>query len=529
MREPGSRSRCPAHYSRPRVLVVRSPRARGARSGLLARYVGGHLALGGYADVDVRPWRDDAAPPPEEAAAPPADAPVKDLRAFLARRGAPTPRGAAEKADLRAACAAAAGLPRVVAWGAGVATTRGEVLGRADLRLHENRPDAPLAAACDLVLVCVAGDDAAGCGAFLAKSLATREGIVPVLHLACEPGNHLPAFEAAFSDAARPLPDAAAPRPLAGPVVVAGALLLEVGVRRTDGALVQLGGRGIALERLDAERADAGLGKFYDLVSTAGLPLVFERRARLARLAWGHALLYAPLLAAHAACGGALPAGARDRGRRRARGAARARGRRRPRGAARGARGARGRRARARAAPTPVCARRAWVVLYGAAALEAAVALAPAWLWRAWIAPRVLGFPAGADAPETPGEMDARAGVDGAGVLVRARGCVRPGDARGARGAAARAPGPAGHARARRRRAALRGSGPAARRLLRGAARARGGLAAAVALMLLAGGACEGATSCTNAKDGPGGWPCSVEARYISHAMALSISCPPQI
>ena len=225
MREPGSRSRCPAHYSRPRVLVVRSPRARGARSGLLARYVGGHLALGGYADVDVRPWRDDAAPPPEEAAAPPADAPVKDLRAFLARRGAPTPRGAAEKADLRAACAAAAGLPRVVAWDAGVTTTRGEVLGRADLRLHENRPDAPLAAACDLVLVCVAGDDAAGCGAFLAKSLATREGIVPVLHLACEPGNHLPAFEAAFSDAARPLPDAAAPRPLAGPVVVAGALL----------------------------------------------------------------------------------------------------------------------------------------------------------------------------------------------------------------------------------------------------------------------------------------------------------------
>ena len=45
--------------------------------------MGGHLALGGYADVDVRPWRDDAAPPPEEAAAPPADAPVKDLRAFL--------------------------------------------------------------------------------------------------------------------------------------------------------------------------------------------------------------------------------------------------------------------------------------------------------------------------------------------------------------------------------------------------------------------------------------------------------------
>ena len=137
MREPGSRSRCPAHYSRPRVLVVRSPRARGARSGLLARYVGGHLALGGYADVDVRPWRDDAAPPPEEAAAPPADAPVKDLRAVLARRGAPTPRGAAEKADLRAACAAAAGLPRVVAWDAGVATTRGEVLGRADLRLYD--------------------------------------------------------------------------------------------------------------------------------------------------------------------------------------------------------------------------------------------------------------------------------------------------------------------------------------------------------------------------------------------------------
>ena len=255
MREPGSRSRCPAHYSRPRVLVVRSPRARGARSGLLARYVGGHLALGGYADVDVRPWRDDAAPPPEEAAAPPADAPVKDLRAFLARRGAPTPRGAAEQAALRAACAAAAGLPRVVAWDAGVATTRGEVLGRADLRLHENRPDAALAAACDLVLVCVAGDDAAGCGAFLAKSLATREGIVPVLHLACEPGNHLPAFEAAFSDAARPLPDAAALRPLAGPVVVAGALLswLLLALALAVGAVLSVG-----LRRYRSLRARAG-------------------------------------------------------------------------------------------------------------------------------------------------------------------------------------------------------------------------------------------------------------------------------
>ena len=490
MREPGSRSRCPAHYSRPRVLVVRSPRARGARSGLLARYVGGHLALGGYADVDVRPWRDDAAPPPEEAAAPPADAPVKDLRAFLARRGAPTPRGAAEKADLRAACAAAAGLPRVVTWDAGVATTRGEVLGRADLRLHENRPDAALAAACDLVLVCVAGDDAAGCGAFLAKSLATREGIGPVLHLACEPGNHLPAFEAAFSDAARPLPDAAAPRPLAGPVVVAGALLLEVGVRRTDGALVQLGGRGIALERLDAERADAGLGKFYDLVSTAGLPLVFERRARLARLAWGHALLYAPLLAAHAACGGALPAEARATAAAAAREARLALGAAADRAARRAARAALADGGRApRAAPTPVCARRAWVVLYGAAALEAAVALAPAWLWRAWIAPRVLGFPAGADAPETPGEMDARAGVDGAGVLEALEAACAP-ETPEALAALRRAlrdlrvtRAPADAARLFEAAGRPRAVSCAARRALRGS------LAAAVALMLLAGGA----------------------------------------
>ena len=473
MREPGSRSRCPAHYSRPRVLVVRSPRARGARSGLLARYVGGHLALGGYADVDVRPWRDDAAPPPEEAAAPPADAPVKDLRAFLARRGAPTPRGAAEKADLRAACAAAAGLPRVVAWDAGVATTRGEVLGRADLRLHENRPDAALAAACDLVLVCVAGDDAAGCGAFLAKSLATREGIVPVLHLACEPGNHLPAFEAAFSDAARPLPDAAAPRPLAGPVVVAGALLLEVGVRRTDGALVQLGGRGIALERLDAERADAGLGKFYDLVSTAGLPLVFERRARLARLAWGHALLYAPLLAAHAACGGALPAEARATAAAAAREARLALGP--PPTARRGAR--RARRSRTAGAPRGADAglRAARVGrplrrgrARGRRGARARVALAR--LDRAPRArvPRRGGRAGNARRNGRPRRRRRRGRPRGA------RGCVRPGDARGARGAAARAPGPAGHARARRRRAALRGSGPAARRLLRGAARAQG-------------------------------------------------------
>ena len=144
---------------------------------------------------------------------------------------------------------------------------------------------------------------------------------------------------------------------------------------------------------------------------------MFERRARLARLAWGHALLYAPLLAAHAACGGALPAEAR------ATAAAAAREARLALGAAadraRGARRARrSRTAGARRAGADAGLRAARVgrpLRRGRA--RAAVALAPAWLWRAWIAPRVLGFPAGADAPETPGEMDARAGVDGAGVL----------------------------------------------------------------------------------------------------------------
>ena len=296
--EPGSRSRCPAHYKRPRVLVLHS---RGARPGLLARYVGGQLALGGYADVDVRPWRDGGAALPEAAAAPPADAGVKDLRAFLARRGASAPRGAAEKADLRAACVHAAARPRVVLWAADAMSARGEVLDPADLRVHHLGPDAALLGTCDLVLACVAGKDAGECGACLAPLLAG--GGAPVIHLACDPGDHVSAFEAAFADKARPAS--------AGSIAVAGALLLEVGARHRDGALVQLGGRGLALERLDAARADAGLGKFYDLLSTSGLPLVFERRARLARLAWGHALLYAPLLAAHAACGGALPAAAR--------------------------------------------------------------------------------------------------------------------------------------------------------------------------------------------------------------------------
>ena len=199
--------------------------------------------------------------------------------------------------------------------------------------------------------------------------------------------------------------------------------------------------------------------------------------------------LYAPLLAAHAACGGALPAEARDRGRRRARGARLALGAAADRAARRAARAALADGGRApRAAPTPVCARRAWVVLYGAAALEAAVALAPAWLWRAWIAPRVLGFPAGADAPETPGETDARAGVDGAGVLGRSR--LRAPRRRPRRAAPRRAlrdlrvtRAPADAARLFEAAGRPRAVSCAARRALRGS------LAAAVALMLLAGGA----------------------------------------
>ena len=255
MREPGSRSRCPAHYSRPRVLVVRSPRARGARSGLLARYVGGHLALGGYADVDVRPWRDDAARPGGSGRAAGGRA-VKDLRAFLARRGAPQPRGA--RGEGRPACGVRGG---------GRAAARRRVGRRVWPRHAARFWAAPTcactrtdrtprsAAACDLVLVCVAGDDAAGCGRSSRRACDAR-GHVPVLHLACEPGNHLPAFEAAFSDAARPLLRRRRGAAARGPVVVAGALLLEVGVRRTDGALVQLGGRGSRSSALDAERAD---------------------------------------------------------------------------------------------------------------------------------------------------------------------------------------------------------------------------------------------------------------------------------
>ena len=138
---------------------------------------------------------------------------------------------------------------------------------------------------------------------------------------------------------------------------------------------------------------------------------------------------------------------------------------------------------------TPVCARRAWVVLYGAAALEAAVALAPAWLWRAWIAPRVLGFPAGADAPETPGEMDARAGVDGAGVLEALEAACAP-ETPEALAALRRAlrdlrvtRAPADAARLFEAAGRPRAVSCAARRALRGS------LAAAVALMLLAGGA----------------------------------------
>ena len=505
MREPGSRSRCPAHYSRPRVLVVRSPRARGARSGLLARYVGGHLALGGYADVDVRPWRDDAAPPPEEAAAPPADAPVKDPArtsrgGALLRRAAPRRRPTrVRRARRRPGCRG----PRA---GTPVATTRGEVLGRADLRPHENRPDAPLAAARPRSRAWPATTrPAAGRSAKSSRRARASAGA----HLACEPEIICPRSRPR-SPTRRDRCPTPRRRGRRGAGRRAGALL-----RRSacGGPTAPSSSRAAAGPRSSARRRARGRGSgAHDLVSTAGLPLVFERRARLARLAWSHALLYAPLPAAHAACA-ALPAEARATAAAAAREARLALGAA-DRAARRAARAALADGGRARAAPTPVCARRAGRPTARPRSRppwrRACVALA-----RPDRAPRA-GFPAGGRAGNA--RRDA-APASTAGVLEALEAACAPETPSARRGAAARARdprvtrAPADAARLFEAAGRPRAVSRAARRALRGS------LAAAVALMLLAGGAaCSPAArrACS---------PSTSLRICISHAMALSISC----
>mmetsp|Transcript_17736 Transcript_17736/g.23115 ORF Transcript_17736/g.23115 Transcript_17736/m.23115 type:complete len:346 (+) Transcript_17736:69-1106(+) len=81
-------------------------------------------------------------------------------------------------------------------------------------------------------------------------------------------------------------------------VIVRAAFGFCVGRRCTDNALIALSGGGkIALERLDKEREDS-LAKYYDLLVTAGLPILFVQRSNLTTVTWGALLVAAPLIAA---------------------------------------------------------------------------------------------------------------------------------------------------------------------------------------------------------------------------------------
>ena len=238
----------PAHYSRPRVLVgalaARAGRALGLARALRGRPPRARRLRGRGRAAVARRRR----PAPGGSGRAPADAPVKDLRAFLARRGAPAAR---RRGEGRPACGVRGGgraaARRRVGRRCGHDTRRGSGPRRpAPAREPTGRPARGRVRPRPRVrgrrrrgrLRGVPREeprDARGHRAGAPPRVRTRKSFARVRGRVLRRG----ATVARRRGAA----------PLAGPVVVAGALLLEVGVRRTDGALVQLGGRGIALER----------------------------------------------------------------------------------------------------------------------------------------------------------------------------------------------------------------------------------------------------------------------------------------
>lgn len=250
-------SKCPAGYARPVVAVIHSGRSVVPRD--VAIYVGAHLALGGYAQVEVAPYdRDDE---------------------LAAAEVTVVPHGAARGRDAPSVSLAAI-----------------------DCRVQRRVDDA--AAAVDraaMIFACVPAEDAKKCGKWLAEKLARRKRAetLPVVFLNLPGGAAHVDFDTCFSEDARPPPMGGRDRDLAGSTIcVAGAVGFLASRRTTDGALAALSSHGkLCLERLDTER-EHELSKFYDLLSTCrGFQIEYVARGNLTTATWGSVLVYGPLLA----------------------------------------------------------------------------------------------------------------------------------------------------------------------------------------------------------------------------------------
>lgn len=268
----------------------------------VARYVGAHLALGGYAEVEVAPCMGQE----EEVDS----MSLKALKAELAARGVAMPDGAVERQDLEALLRSSVCRARVVRHDEGRRRgAKAVVLARVDCAWHERSVDATAAVErAVLVLVFAEADQAAACGAWLSAEVAKRKDgtsrneCFPVVFFSAPGAAAHAMFEAKFAAESRPkMQRSDADRDLSGRVVcVAGACGLLASTR-ADGAVAALSAHGkLVLERLDSER-EVALAKFYDLLSTVeAVRLDYLTRSHLTTVTWGALLVAAPLLAAAA-------------------------------------------------------------------------------------------------------------------------------------------------------------------------------------------------------------------------------------
>lgn len=317
-------SKCPAHYVRPRAAIVHSHRGS-CQTRLIAQYIAAHLVLGGYTEVDVGPWADELAAEVDEASHSTnlASMSIKELKRFIAERGVHCPAGSLERRELVEAAARCRGR-RVVKKVPSLRVVRhhsssdrdakAETLSELDCRVMTSARDLRVAVeTCALVVVVIDADDGAACGAWVREALGSRTGIasdaIPVVVLAAEVMTH-ESFASSFDDMALPLPrvpvtarglEKPEPRELSGrPLVISGAACFVVGTRVSDGALVALTRGSLVVERLDAER-DSLVSKFYDLLTTSGIPMDYIPRVAMTTVTWGHLLVSGPLLAVEAA------------------------------------------------------------------------------------------------------------------------------------------------------------------------------------------------------------------------------------
>lgn len=300
-------SKCPPNYVRPVVAVIHSGQSPSARDA--AWYLGAHLALGGYAQVELAPYSAglsacNTTPPPMDSMS------TKALKEDLATQGVAIPSGATERSELEALLARArarssGGCTVTVVRHNHVARRSAPAVSLAlvDCRAQHRVVDAVAAVErCAMVIVCVEADEVRQCGEWLARQKrGHRRDALPIILINAPGTAQQTTFEACFEAEARPKPCREdKDRDLLGRTVcVSAAIGFFVSARASDGALAALSAHGkLVLERLDSER-EAALSKFYDLLSTCeALPIEYLPRGHLTTTTWGALLVNGPLIAA---------------------------------------------------------------------------------------------------------------------------------------------------------------------------------------------------------------------------------------